>query len=70
MIRNWQNKNFKGFAYIDYKDNGSVKKAIGKYNSKPFKGRNLICDAVTTEQKKGFKRHLKPDEEDNEEEEI
>ncbi len=48
MVRNWQNKNFKGFAYIDFRDNGSVKKAIAKYHSKSFKGRNLICDAVTT----------------------
>ena len=48
MIKNWQTKRFKGFAYIDYKDNGSVKKAIAKYHGKSYKGRNLICDAVTT----------------------
>jgi hypothetical protein len=57
MVRNWANKQFKGFAYIDYRDVGSVKKAIQKYNAKPYRGRNLIVDAVTTEQKKGFRRH-------------
>ena len=57
MIRNWQNKKFKGFLYIDYKDNGSVKKAVAKYHGKLFQGRKLVCDAVTTAQKKGFKRH-------------
>jgi RNA recognition motif-containing protein len=63
MIKNWQTKRFKGFAYIDYKDNGSVKKAIAKYHGKPYKGRNLICDAVTTSMKKGFKRFDKNGEE-------
>lgn len=57
MVRNWANKNFKGFAYIDYRDLGSVKKAIDKYHGKPFRGRNLILDAVTSGQKKGFHRH-------------
>jgi RNA recognition motif-containing protein len=56
MIRNWQNKKFKGFLYIDFKDNGSVKKAIKKYNGKLFQGRKLLCDAVTTGMKKGFKK--------------
>ena len=59
MTRNWQTKKFKGFAYIDYKDNGSVKKAIGKYHGKQFRGRRMICDAVTTDVKKGFKKHYK-----------
>lgn len=57
MIRNWANKNFKGFAYVDYKDLGSVKKAVEKYHGKPYKGRSLILDAVTSIQKKGFRRH-------------
>ena len=56
MVYNSVNQNFKGFAYIDYRDLGSVKKAIGKYNGKKFMGRSLILDAVTTGQKKGFKR--------------
>lgn len=56
MVRNWANKKFKGFAYIDYRDLGSVKKAIDKYNGKPYKGRNLILDAVTTDMRKGFKK--------------
>lgn len=57
LIRNWSNKLFKGFAYIDYKELGSVKKAIDKYHGKPFKGRTLVLDAVVSEQKKGFRRH-------------
>jgi RNA recognition motif-containing protein len=57
MVRNWANKNFKGFAYVDYRDLGSVKKAIEKYHGKPYRGRNLILDAVTTDQRKGFRRH-------------
>ena len=61
MTRNWQTKLFKGFAYIDYKDNGSVKKAITKFHGKPFNGRSLVCDAVTTSVKKGFKRFYKND---------
>lgn len=65
MIRNWQNKKFKGFVYIDYRDNGSVKKAIKKYQGKDFKGRKLFCDAVTTGMKKGFK----PDRDENENDE-
>jgi len=52
MVRNWANKNFKGFAYVDYRDLGSVKKAIDKYHGKPYRGRNLILDAVTTDQKR------------------
>ncbi len=59
MIYNWQTKKFKGFTYIDYRDSGSVKKAINKYHSKLFKGRTLICDAVTTGMKKGFKRNIR-----------
>lgn len=66
MIKNWQTKVFKGFVYIDYRDNGSVKKAITKYHGKNFKGRNLICDAVTTGMKKGFKRDFKPENNDEE----
>ena len=56
MVYNSSTKNFKGFAYIDYRDLGSVKKAIKKYNGKKFKGRQLILDAVTTGQRKGFKK--------------
>jgi len=56
MVRNWANRNFKGFAYIDYRDLGSVKKAINKYNGKPFKGRTLQLDAVSTDMRKGFKK--------------
>ena len=36
MVRNWANKNFKGFAYIEYKDPNSLKKAIKKYKSGYF----------------------------------
>ena len=56
MVYNSVNQNFKGFVYIDFKDLGSVKKAISKYNGKKFKGRSLVLDAVTTGQKKGFKK--------------
>ena len=56
MIKNWQTKKFKGFDYVDYKDNGSVKKALAKYQGKAFQGRKLILDAVTTGMKKGYKR--------------
>jgi RNA recognition motif-containing protein len=56
MVRNWHNKNFKGFAYIDFRDLGSVKKAINKYHGKTFRGRILKLDGVTTGQRKGFKK--------------
>ena len=56
MVFNSSSKLFKGFAYIDFKDLGSVKKAIGKYHGKKFRGRALVLDAVTTGQKKGFKK--------------
>ena len=64
MVFNSTTKMFKGFAYIDYRDLGSVKKAIQKYHGKPFRGRDLILDAVTTQQKGGYKkRNLTYDEE-------
>ena len=56
MVKNWANKNFKGFAYIDYRDLGSVKKAIQKYHNKLFRGRKLNCDGSVTAMKKGFKK--------------
>ena len=56
MVYNSATQNFKGFAYVDYRDLGSVKKAISKYNGKKIKGRILTLDAVTTQQKKGFKK--------------
>lgn len=56
MVYNTATQNFKGFAYVDYRDLGSVKKAITKYHGKKYKGRVLTLDAVTTQQKKGFKR--------------
>ena len=56
MVKNWANKKFKGFAYIDYRDLGSVKKAIKKYHNKSFRGRRLICDSSTTSMKKGYKK--------------
>ena len=56
MVRNWANKQFKGFAYIDFQDAGSVKKSITKLHNKLFHGRKLHLDAVTTDQKKGFKK--------------
>jgi hypothetical protein len=56
MVRNWQNRKFKGFTYIDYRDLGSVKKAIGKYHGKLFRKRTLILDAVSTGMRKGFKK--------------
>lgn len=57
MVFNSSTKLFKGFAYIDYRDLGSVKKAIHKYHGSKFRGRTLHLDAVTTSHKKGFKRH-------------
>jgi RNA recognition motif-containing protein len=36
LVRNWSTKLFKGFAYIDFKDIGSVKKAIEKYHGKQY----------------------------------
>jgi RNA recognition motif-containing protein len=68
MVRNWQTKKFKGFAYIEYQSGGSVKKAMKKYSRFNFKGRSLVCDAVTTNMKKGyksFKNHVNEGEEDN-----
>ena len=66
MVFNSSTKNFKGFAYIDFRDLGSVKKAIDKYNGKKYKGRALVLDAVTTGQKKGFKKRNYEDEDDQE----
>ena len=66
MVRNWANKNFKGFAYFDYRDLGSVKKAIAKYHMKIYKGRKLRCDGVATAAKAGFKKR-NPDEYGNQE---
>lgn len=66
MVRNWANKNFKGFAYFDYRDLGSVKKAIAKYHNKLFKGRKLVCDGVATMAKKGFKKRTPEEEQDEE----
>jgi RNA recognition motif-containing protein len=56
MVYNSSTKLFKGFAYVDFRDLGSVKKAIGKYHGKKFRGRVLTLDAVTTQQRKGFKK--------------
>jgi RNA recognition motif-containing protein len=56
MVYNSVSKLFKGFAYVDYRDLGSVKKAITKYHGKKFRGRMLVLDAVTTGQRKGFKK--------------
>lgn len=56
MVRNWTNKNFKGFAYFDYKEAAGVKKAVKRYHNKEYRGRNLICDGVVTGMKKGFKK--------------
>ena len=56
MVRNWANKKFKGFAYIDYREAAGVKKAAKKYHNKKFRGRALICDGVVTGMKKGFKK--------------
>lgn len=56
MVRNWANKKFKGFAYIDFREAGSVKKAVSKYHNKMFRGRRLICDGSVTQMKKGFKK--------------
>lgn len=65
MVFNSVTQKFKGFAYIDYRDLGSVKKAIGKYHGKKLRGRVLTLDAVTTQQRKGFKkRNWAQDEEE------
>jgi RNA recognition motif-containing protein len=56
MVRNSVNRNFKGFAYIDFKDNNSLKKAIKKYHNKEYRGRKLVCDANVTNMKKGYKK--------------
>lgn len=64
MVYNSSSKHFKGFAYIDYRDLGSVKKAIRKYHGKKYQGRALILDAVTTGHKKGYKRRYADYEEE------
>jgi RNA recognition motif-containing protein len=56
MVRNSVNKKFKGFAYIDFKEPNSVKKAVNKYHNREFQGRRLTCDASITNMKKGFKK--------------
>jgi RNA recognition motif-containing protein len=56
MVRNWANKNFKGFAYIEYKDPNSLKKAIKKYHNQLYEGRRLICDASVNNIKKVYKK--------------
>ena len=51
-------RNSKDFFYIDYRDNGSVKKAIAKYHGKLFKGRNLfVMLSLTAEE--GIQKTLK-----------
>jgi RNA recognition motif-containing protein len=67
MVYNSATQNFKGFAYIDFRDLGSVKKAITKYHGKKFRGRTLVLDAVTTGHRKGFKKHNYNDQEEEEE---
>lgn len=56
MVRNWANKNFKGFAYIQYKQSSNLKKAISKYHNKMYRGRKLICDSSVTQKKNGYKK--------------
>ena len=65
MVYNWALKHFKGFAYVDYRDSGSVKKAMNKITT--MQGRKLLIDAVLTHQKKGYKRRNYYDQQDEEE---
>ena len=54
FVYNSVHKHFKGFAYIDFKFNSSLRKAI-KENSFIFGNRNLYIDVDTSSKKAGFK---------------
>lgn len=56
MVYNWANKHFKGFAYLDYREPASVRKAMRTLNGSNLRGRALVIDAVITSHKKGYKR--------------
>ncbi len=54
FVYNFQNKKFKGFCYIDFKEHNSLLKAL-ELNGKDFQGRKLQVDYEQNKPKKGFK---------------
>ena len=54
FVYNSQNKKFKGFCYIDFKEHKSLLKAL-ELNGKDFQGRRLQVDYEQKKPKKGFK---------------
>ena len=54
FVYNSQNKKFKGFCYIDFKEHNSLLKAL-ELNGKDFQGRRLQVDYEQNKPKKGFK---------------
>lgn len=54
FVYNSSNGNFKGFAFIDFKQTSSLFTAI-KFNGKVLKGRKIIVDVDQGKPKRGFK---------------
>ena len=54
FVYNSQNKKFKGFCYIDFKEHNSLLKAL-ELNGKDFQGRKLQVDFEQNKPKRGFK---------------
>jgi len=54
FVYNYQNKKFKGFCYIDFKEHQSLLKAL-ELNGKDFQGRKLQVDFDQNKPRKGFK---------------
>ena len=54
FVYNYQNKKFKGFCYIDFKEHNSLLKAL-ELNGKDFQGRQLQVDYDLEKPKKGYK---------------
>lgn len=54
FVYNSQNGNFKGFAYIDFKNTTSLFSAI-LFQGKEFKGRKIVVDIEQGKPKAGFK---------------
>lgn len=57
LAYNWRNKQFKGFGYVEFKDNISVTKSL-EMNGKDVKGRNIIVDFESGQQKGSYKNNL------------
>ena len=56
LAYNWMTKQSKGFAYINFENHQSAKKALTEMNGKEIQGRRIKVDFdVVQEPKKGYK---------------